>query len=235
MLENYKHFDSASWKIDRNENGIKTYVQNEKDNEVGVFTEADLKASMINMVVIGNEVELFDKYMPYVYGCKELKRVSRNTIVGTSKISVPLLADRELFFVATCINRLSVNGSFFTYSKTIHNDKRAQQKYGVQIPSESKCVRLDYDYFIVECFPVDKDKVKMRLASSLNMKLNFMPNFVTVMMAKKFAFEIFMNMLKYEKKFKGSEWAVKKEQKMDVYGYFERILEDYLNKKLTPS
>ena len=55
-------------------------------------------------------------------------------MIGTSKIRLPIIADREVYFYAMAINRLQVNGSLLIFSKTIHNDKRAQAKYKVSFP-----------------------------------------------------------------------------------------------------
>ena len=102
-----------------------------------------------------------------------------------------------MFFYAIAIDRLAINGSIFIYSKTIHNDKRSQQKYQIVIPPEGKCVRLQYIFFMLECKIIARNKLKIRLASSVDMKLNFLPNFVISMAARKFSVDTFMTMLKF--------------------------------------
>ena len=40
------------------------------------------------------EINLMGDYVPFCYDSKELKVVSRNERIGTSKIYIPLLTDR---------------------------------------------------------------------------------------------------------------------------------------------
>lgn len=40
------------------------------------------------------EVDLFDKYVPFCYGCELVKKLSRNEVVGHSKAYIPMLTDR---------------------------------------------------------------------------------------------------------------------------------------------
>lgn len=135
--------------------------------------------------------------------------MSRNTVYGTSKINLPIpfVSDREIFFYASAINRLATNGTIFVYSKTMQDDKRAQQKYQVTVPPVGKCVRFSYIFFTVECQILGRNKLRVRMASSVDMKMNLLPNFVISVAARKFTVDTFMAMLKYEKTFEKTEWA----------------------------
>jgi hypothetical protein len=52
-----------------------------------------------------------------------MKVISRNEKIGTSKIYIPLLTDRETYFYAAGYDRIKTNGSVFLFSKTINEDK----------------------------------------------------------------------------------------------------------------
>lgn len=74
------------------------------------------------------------------------------------------------------------------------------------MPEQSDYVRLEYKFFIVEYTPISKTRAKVRLASKVDMKLNFLPQFIINMSARKFAFDYFKNIIKMNKNFKGSPW-----------------------------
>lgn len=68
---------------------------------------------------------------------------------------------------------------------------------------------MEYIFFIVEYIPITKNRAKVRLASKVDMKLNFLPQFIINMSARKFAFDYFKNIIKMNKNFKGSPWERK--------------------------
>lgn len=74
------------------------------------------------------------------------------------------------------------------------------------MPEKSDYIRLEYKFFIVEYIPINKRRAKVRLASKIDMKLNFLPQFILNMSARKFAFDYFKNIIKVNKNFKGSAW-----------------------------
>ena len=81
-----------------------------------------------------------------------------------------------------------------------------QEKYGYKVPAESDYVRLEYKFFIVEYIPITKERARVRLASRIDMKLNFLPQFILNHSARKFAFNYFKNIIKLNENFKGSKW-----------------------------
>jgi hypothetical protein len=96
--------------------------------------------------------------------------------------------------------------SIFLFSKTINEDVLYQEKYDFKVPEKSDYVRLEYKFFIVEYIPIDKDRAKIRLASKVDMKMNFLPQFIINKSARTFAFDYFKNIVKKSTKFKGSAW-----------------------------
>lgn len=90
------------------------------------------------------------EYVPFCYDCKQMKMISRNERIGTSKIYIPLLSDRQTYFYAVGYDRMKETGSLFLYSKTINEDLVFQEKYKFQVPvADQKFVRLEYKFFIV--------------------------------------------------------------------------------------
>lgn len=74
-------------------------------------------------MAIVSEIDLMGDYVPFCYDSKEMKMISRNEKIGTSKIYIPLLTDRETYFYAAGYDRIKTKGSVFLFSKTINEDK----------------------------------------------------------------------------------------------------------------
>ena len=72
----------------------------------------------------------------------------------------------------------------------------------------------------MEYVPVSKGRAKVRLASKVDMKLNFIPQFIVNVSARKFALNYFKNIIKMNKKFKGSDWEKKINENPDFYRFF---------------
>lgn len=170
-------------------------------------------------------------YVPFCYDCSEVKQISRNQRIGTSKVYIPLLSDRETYFYAVGYDRIQDTGGLFLYSKTINENKRAQEKYGYQVPPPNeKYVRLEYKFFIVEYIPVSKGRAKIRLASKVDMKMNYLPLFIINKSARIFAFDYFRNILKNVKNYKGSAWEKKVAERPAMYEFFfGKIKEKFSN------
>lgn len=150
-------------------------------------------------MAILTEIDLMGEYVPFTYDSKELKVISRNEKIGTSKVYIPFLTDRETYFYAAGYDRINTNGSVFIFSKTINEDKVYQKKYEFEVPEKSDYVRLEYIFFIVEYIPITKKRAKVRLATRVDLKLNFLPQFILNSSARKFAFDYFKNIIKTNK------------------------------------
>lgn len=132
------------------------------------------------------------------------------------------MTDRETYFYAAGYDRMKHNGSVFCYSKTINEDKVYQQKYNFKVPETSDYVRLEYIFFIVEYIPITKNKAKVRLASRIDLKMNYLPQFILNSSARFFAFNYFKNIIKVNKKFKGSAWEKKIKNNPSFYQFFKK-------------
>ena len=74
--------------------------------------------------------------------------------------------------------------------------------------------------FIVEFKPVAKGRTRIRLASKIDMKMNYLPLLILNKSARNFAFDYFRNILDRVKNYKGSEWEKKVAQRPDMYEFF---------------
>lgn len=230
MMSFYKQFDMEGWIKDKEEKGVTLeYKIFEEEKQIAIRIQSEFSVKIENFLAILSEMDLFGNYVPFCYDSKELKVISRNEKIGTSKIYIPCLTDRETYFYAAGYDRYRTNGSVFMYSKTINEDKLYQEKYGFKVPEKSDYIRLEYKFFIVEYIPITKERARVRLASKVDMKLNFLPQFILNMSARKFAFDYFKNIIKVNKKFEGSEWDKKIKENPDFYSFFKRKIDEYLS------
>ena len=123
---------------------------------------------------------------------------------------------------------MTETNSLFLYSRTINEDKAWMEKYDFQVPEPNeKFVRLEYKFFIVEYIPVTKYRAKIRLASKIDMKMNYLPLFILNKSARIFAFDYFKNILEKVKNYKGSAWEQKVKEKPAMYEFFNKQLRQY--------
>ncbi len=93
------------------------------------------------------------------------------------------------------------------------------------MPEKSNYVLLEYKYFVIEYTPKPNNRCSIRLASKIDMKMNYLPNFIMHSSAKKFAFDYFKNILKVSKKFKGSVWEKNTIENPEFYDFFKKKID----------
>jgi hypothetical protein len=71
---------------------------------------------------------------------------------------------------------------------------------------DPELVELEYKFYIIEYCPIAHNRGKVRLATNIDMKLNFLPMFVINKSLRIFSFDYFKNLLKVNKNFQGSAW-----------------------------
>ena len=229
MIDFYKQFDSEGWIFDKQEKGVKLqYKMYEEEKQIAIKIEGQFDVPVENFLAIVCEIELMGDYVPFCFDSRMVKWISRNERIGTSKIYVPMLTDRQTYFYATGYDRLKQTNSIFFYSMTVNDNLEHQKRYGYDVPRKSDLVRLEYKFFIIEYIPVGKNRAKVRLASNVDLKLNFLPKFILSISARKFAFDYFKNIMKINEKFKGSEWEKKVKENPKFYGFFQRKNQEYL-------
>ena len=68
--------------------------------------------------------------------------MARNQKIGTTKVYLPLLSDREAYFFAAAYDRLKTHNSIFFLSKTIASDLAFQKKINFQVPKNPDLFEL---------------------------------------------------------------------------------------------
>jgi hypothetical protein len=130
----YQFFDEPGYIFDKEKDGVRMYYKIfEEKKEVAVRVEAELSISLERFLCIVSEVDLFEKFVPFAYDTRELREISRNKKIGVTKVSVPLMNDREAYFYAAAYDRLHTCNSIFFFSKTITSDIAFQKKLNYEV------------------------------------------------------------------------------------------------------
>ena len=142
MTSYYQYFDEPGYEFDKSEKGISMYYKVYDDTkEVAVRVEAELEISIEHFMCIVSEIDLYEEIIPFAYDTKELRKMGRNRKIGLSRVKLPLISNREAYFVATAYDRLQTDhNSIFFFSKTITSDTAYQQKLGFNVEASEDLV-----------------------------------------------------------------------------------------------
>jgi hypothetical protein len=114
MTSFYEEFDKPGWEFDKEDNGITLeYKVYEEEKMIAIRINGEFAIPAVEFLAIIGEIDLMGEYVPFCYDCKEMKVLSRNERIGTSKIYIPLLSDRETYFYAVGYDRMKETGSLF--------------------------------------------------------------------------------------------------------------------------
>ncbi len=67
-------------------------------------------------------------------------------------------------------------------------------------------VQLEYKFFVVQYTPKTRSNGYLKLGINVDMKLDYVPNFILDFSCRQFGFDFFQNIVKLSQKFEGSEW-----------------------------
>ncbi len=74
----YERFSDAGYTFDKEEKGISLWYKIIGGKDVAIKVEAEIDITIENFLCIASEIDLFEDYIPFSYGTRELKQISRN-------------------------------------------------------------------------------------------------------------------------------------------------------------
>lgn len=106
------------------------------------------------------------------------------------------------------------------------------EKHGIEIPKNSKTVKVDVPFFVFEVTPQEDGKLKIIAIGNFDAKLAFAPAGVVNYILRKFSHMMFEKLLSLgsEKKFKGSIWEKNMEKNKEFYDWIEEKHGNYFKK-----
>jgi len=144
--------------------------------QVSIKMEGVVDVPLFNMLALIYEMEGYSSWMPFCKEAKEIKKMSRASKACYIKASLPPpVSDREAYAYGIGFDRLNVNGSVLIVSKSIHDDRALCEKFEIDIPAESKQVRMDISYMGGEFYPIGRNKIRINIVSKMNPKIKFVP------------------------------------------------------------
>lgn len=196
---------------------------------VSIKLESTVDLPLFNLITLFYEPEGYAKWTPF---CKDSKLVTRlgraSEIMWLRWDLPPPVFGREGHLLGVGFDRLSKNGSIVLLSKTI--DSQFLERYGINYP-KPKYTRMEIPYVGVELSPLSENKTRMRLVSTFDPKIAFIPLSLTSWVARKGASFMLDTMVKHASNLKGGMWEQSMERSKEFYDWLRVLIDNYLAKK----
>ncbi|EWS71382.1 START-2 domain protein, putative (macronuclear) [Tetrahymena thermophila SB210] len=183
------------------------------------------------LISIVYEIELYQMWFPFCKVGKNLKTVDKACKVVYLKMDVPFISDREVFIHGIGVNRLHKDGSIIIMARSIDKDIECQKETGVDVPTASKCVRVDIPFFTFVFKPLSETKLQLYSVCNMDAHLKLVPDSIINLVLRKFAYFLFEKMIEQNKKFKGSKWEQNMKNNPEFYEWIEREYQKFFQSR----
>ena len=157
------------------------------------------------MLVLLYEVRQYNQFIPFCKVSKNLRNLARNAKISYAKFNLPILSNREGFFVGYGYDRWEYNGTILISIRTIDEDIDFLKKYGLKI-EKSKNVRVNIPYYGLQLKKISPTKTFIKLIMNSDPKLRLIPSTIINFFIRKFGDVVFNKMTALAKNIKGTDW-----------------------------
>ena len=120
---------------------------------------------------------------------------------------------------------MGYNKTVLVFSRSIHTRPDILKRYNHKIQLAPNSVQLDYKYFVIEYSPTGQKEGRMKLAINIDMKIN-LPLFLLKPVTENFGLDFYKNVLSIAKKFEGSDWEKKANERPEFYDFVRRRIKE---------
>ncbi|KAL4461803.1 hypothetical protein ABPG72_017067 [Tetrahymena utriculariae] len=216
------------WITEKEKGKIKISYQYPDSNSLSLRMESELDIPLRNLLCLGNEFEYFKDYVPFVEEGKLVKDIRRASKVGYACMDVPMVSKRECYFYGTGYNLLDEIGSIPLVSKSIHSDPEFCRKIDLQIPQQTKYVRLEYKYYVFNIIPLGPNKCYVKIVLNVDYKIPLVPKSIQNWCARKFSLYFFEKIIKKATNFQGTNWEKAMIKNKEFYDWLESQIQEFL-------
>jgi len=221
--------DEEGWNLEKVKKSFTVKYKKNANDTVAIRMEGTIDVPVFNVLCLMYEAEGHPLWIPFCSKANELKKIHRSCKAIYQKFGFPLpLSDREAYLWGYGVDRFDRNGSVLIITKSYHNDKRIQQKYGLEVPDKSKCVRMDIEFMGSEIIPMGKDKIRFKAVVKMNPHVKLIPLSFLNFLTRKAASLVFEKLSKKAKSLKGSQWDEKIQNNKEFYSWLEGNIEKFL-------
>lgn len=191
--------------------------------------ESELDVPLKNLLCIANEFRYFKDYVPFTKEGWLVKDIRKATKVGYALMDVPMVSKRECYFYGAGFNLLDEFGTIPLISKSIHSNEEFCKKLGVNIPKETKHVRLDYKYYVFNIAPLGPNKCYVTIVLNVDYKIPLVPKSIQNWCARKFSSFLFEKIIKKATNLAGSNWEKAMKEDQEFYDWLDLRINTFLN------
>jgi hypothetical protein len=185
----HREFESTEgWSCVRQGSGpsdISVWIRHEPDNLLHTLrVEGELDAPTEFLLVLMNEITLFNLWLPFIGGSRELAMPSRCERYAWAKIWSPfpaLVHHRDVCLYARAIDGLDEDGCVLVLLNSFDDGVD-----GVAQPDlEPRTTRVSLKFGTVELFPTAQGRTRVRVIALVDPKINVLPGWLINWVATK--------------------------------------------------
>ncbi|KAL4476819.1 hypothetical protein ABPG72_010656 [Tetrahymena utriculariae] len=225
--------EKEGWQQEKTKHGISIQykkIPNSKLLALRMECE-EMEMNIKVLISIVYEIELYQMWFPFCKVGKNMKTVDKACKVVYLKMDIPFISDREAFVHGIGVNRLHKDGSIIIMARSIDKDVECQKETGIDVPTTSKCVRVDIPFFTFIFKPLSETKLQLYSVCNMDAHLKLVPDSIINLVLRKFAYFLFEKMIEQNQKFKGSKWEQNMKNNPEFYDWIEREYQKFFQQK----
>jgi len=223
--------DEEGYRLESNKKEYIIKYKNLPEGKVAIKMETTVDVSMTSLLKLFYEPEGYKMWVPFSKETQQLKRISRAGFYMKMKWNLPPpISTREGYMIGAGIERLEENGSFLLMSKTVHDDKQLQERHSLNVPTDSKNVKLDIHYVAVELKPLTEGKTKMSFVGNFDPKIKIIPAHVMGWIVRKGSSFLLNKIVSIAEGLDGTNWKAMSNDR-EFYDWLDGALQHHFQEK----
>ena len=185
----HKEFDSTEgWTCVRegiDSSDLRIWIRHEEGNVLHTLRiEGDIDAPAEFLLVLMNEITLFDVWLPFIGGSRELAITSRCERYAWVKVWSPapaIVHHRDFCMYARAIDGLEEDGCVLVLTRSFDDGES-----GVSHPATGpRTTRISINFGAIELFPICQGRTRLRCIALIDPKIRVLPGWLINWVATK--------------------------------------------------
>jgi len=223
--------DDEGYRLESNKKEYVIKYKNLSEGKVSIKMEATVDVTMTSLLKLFYEPEGYKMWVPFSKETKQLKKISRAGLYMKMKWNLPPpISSREGYMIGAGIERFGENGSFLLMSKTVHDDKQLQERHSLNVPTDSKNVKLDIHYVAVELKPLTEGKTKMSFVGMFDPKIKIIPSHLMGWIVRKGSSFLLNKIVSNAENLDGTNWKAMSTDR-EFYDWLDNVVQHHFQEK----
>jgi len=206
--------NSSSWKIEKETKLMKAYYKKETNNPIhSVKLEGIINSSVLNVLAVLYEVDLYSNWWPLSKDVRELKKFSKFKKIIYLVVDLPWpLWNRDCCLMSYGVDNLEDNHIFAMFRSCTPEEEKL-----VQVPKTEHTVRSEWQVGGILITPISENQTKVSILVNTDPKVNFIPSSVLNLFTKILTPRMFERLKNTSESVPGSEYENRMRNKPYVY------------------